>query len=348
MAEAVQVSDKRPVLIDDYLENAVEVDVDCISDGETSVIGSIMEHVEIAGIHSGDSACSIPAPHLSETVKNTIRDYTYRLARELGVLGLMNVQYAVKDGEVYVLEVNPRASRTIPYVSKTIGVPLAKLAALIMVGYKLKDMGFTREVVPRYYSVKEAVFPFVKFPGIDVVLTPEMKSTGEVMGIDPSLGMAFLKSQVAAGNTLPVSGNIFISVRDSDKQAVIPIAQKLCELGFTLYATQGTSTALRDSGIRSNAIFRISDGRPSVIDLIEEKNVNWIINTPSAGVQPKRDEIQMRAHAVLRGIPLTTTVAGLRAGVEGVETLKRLQQMEVCSLQEYHRHAPKVKIVKRG
>ncbi|MEI6127747.1 MAG: carbamoyl-phosphate synthase large subunit, partial [Pseudomonadota bacterium] len=347
MAEAVQVSDKRPVLIDDYLENAVEVDVDCISDGATTVLGAIMEHVEIAGIHSGDSACTIPAPHLSEEITNIIREYTYTLARELNVLGLMNVQYAVKDGEVYVLEVNPRASRTIPYVSKTIGVPLAKLAALIMVGHTLKDMGFTKEILPRYYSVKEAVFPFVKFPGIDVVLTPEMKSTGEVMGIDSSLGMAFLKSQVAAGNALPVSGNIFISVRDSDKNEAIPLAKQLQELGFTIYATQGTSTMLRDNGLKSNAIFRISDGRPNLIDMIEDKNVSWIINTPSAGVTAKRDEIQMRAHAVLRGIPLTTTLAGLRAGIQGLETLKRLNQIEVCSLQEYHRHAPKIKIAKR-
>jgi len=348
MAEAVQVSENRPVLIDDYLENAIEVDVDCISDGRTSVIGAIMEHVEIAGIHSGDSACIIPSPHLSEATKETIRRYTHMLARELEVIGLMNVQYAVKDGQVYVLEVNPRASRTIPYVSKSIGVPLAKLAALVMVGFSLEDLGFTHEVSPRYFTVKEAVFPFTKFPGIDVVLTPEMKSTGEVMGIDASLGIAFLKSQIAAGNALPTSGAVFISVRDADKEAVIPLARSLADMGFTLYATQGTSTALRNSGIRSNALFRISDGRPNVIDLIEEKNVHWIINTPSTGEQPKRDEIQMRAHAVLRGIPLTTTIDGMRAGVDGIATFRQMHQMEVCSLQEYHRHAPKINIIKRA
>jgi carbamoyl-phosphate synthase large subunit len=347
MAEAVQVSDKRPVLIDDYLENAVEVDVDCISDGETSVLGAIMEHVELAGVHSGDSACIIPAPHLTEATKNMIRDYTFKMARELNVMGLMNVQYAVKDDVVYVLEVNPRASRTVPFVSKTIGVPLAKLAALVMVGNKLKDMGFTKEVVPRYYSVKEAVFPFVKFPGIDVLLSPEMKSTGEVMGIDSSHGMAFLKSQIAAGNALPGAGNVFVSVRDSDKQSIVPLVKQLQQLGFTISATQGTSTVLRDNGVKSNAMFRVSDGRPNVIDLVEEKNVSWIINTPSTGASPKFDEVKIRAHAVLRGIPITTTLDGLRAAIQGLESLSTFSQMEVCSLQEYHRHAPKIKIVKR-
>jgi len=347
MAEAVQVSDKRPVLIDDYLENAVEVDVDCISDGETSVLGAIMEHVELAGVHSGDSACIIPAPHLTEETKNTIRDYTFKMAKELNVMGLMNVQYAVKDDVVYVLEVNPRASRTVPFVSKTIGVPLAKLAALVMVGNTLKDMGFTQEVVPRYYSVKEAVFPFAKFPGIDVVLSPEMKSTGEVMGIDSSHGMAFLKSQIAAGNALPGAGNVFVSVRDSDKQSIVPLVKQLQQLGFSIYATQGTSTVLRDNDVKSNAMFRVSDGRPNVIDLIEEKNVSWIINTPSTGASPKFDEIKIRSHAVLRGIPITTTLDGLRAAIQGLESLSTFSQMEVCSLQEYHRHAPKIKIVKR-
>ncbi len=340
MAEAVEVSDQRPVLIDRYLEDAIEVDVDCISDGETSVLGAIMEHVELAGVHSGDSACVIPSPSLSEIVKDKIRDYTFKMAQGLEVKGLMNIQYAIKDEEVYVLEVNPRASRTIPYVSKSIGVPLAKLASLVMAGHKLKDLGFTEEVVPRFHTVKEAVFPFVKFPGIDVVLTPEMKSTGEVMGIDVSHGISFLKSQIAAGNSIPQSGNIFLSVRDSDKQALIPLAHKLDELGFTIYSTQKTSTILRDNGIQTRALFRVSEGRPSVIDLIEEKTVGWIINTPSEGAAPKRDEVRIRAHAVIRGIPITTTIDGLKAAIQGLETLSQVQQMEVCSLQEYHRHAP--------
>ncbi len=343
MAEAVEVSEDRPVLIDDFLDNAVEVDVDCIADGETVVIGGIMEHVEQAGIHSGDSACMIPAPTLSDPVKAVIRKHTGELARALHVCGLMNVQYAVKDGEVYVLEVNPRASRTIPFVSKAIGVPLAKLAALVMAGSKLKDMGFTCEVLPRYASVKEAVFPFVRFPGIDTVLSPEMKSTGEVMGIDMNFGMAFLKSQLAAGNVLPVAGNVFVSVRDSDKDAVIPWVKRLCALGFTVYATEGTSTLLRDHGIPSQAIFRISKGRPHVLDMIHEKQVGWIVNTPSSGESPRVDEVKMRAEAVIRGIPITTTLNGLEAAVKGLETFRDTRRMEVCSLQEYHRHAPRLK-----
>ncbi len=344
MTEAVEVSEDRPVLIDRYLENAVEVDVDCISDGETSVIGAIMEHVELAGIHSGDSACTIPAPNLTEAAKQQIRRHTFALAEGLNVLGLMNVQYAIQDEQVYVLEVNPRASRTVPFVSKAIGVPLAKLAALVMAGAKLKDLGFTKEVTPKHYSVKEAVFPFSRFPGIDVVLSPEMKSTGEVMGIDSSPGIAFLKSQIAAGTLLPESGTVFLSVRDRDKAEIVPLAKKLVDLGFTICATAGTSTVLRNSGIRSQAIFRISEGRPNAVDLIEEKNVNWIVNTPTGGAVPAMDEVRMRAHAVIRGIPITTTLHGLRAAIQGLEDLRERRRMEVCSLQEYHRHAPKVNL----
>jgi carbamoyl-phosphate synthase large subunit len=258
----------------------------------------------------------------------------------------MNVQYAIKDDEVYVLEVNPRASRTIPYVSKTIGVPLAKLAALVMVGHKLKDLGFTKEIIPKHVSVKEAVFPFARFPGIDVILSPEMKSTGEVMGIDRSRGIAFLKSQVAAGNTLPTSGNIFLSVRDSDKDSIIPLAKRLSALGFTICATRGTSTILRDNGVICQAMFKISQGRPNVLDLIGEKDMEWIVNTPSSGATPRIDEIKMRASAVIKGIPITTTVDGLTAAINGLEALKKNDQMEVCSLQEYHRHSPNLKLPK--
>jgi carbamoyl-phosphate synthase large subunit len=343
MAEAVEVSQERPVLIDRYLENALEVDVDCIADGHDAVIGAIMEHVELAGVHSGDSACMIPSPTLTEPEKDTIRSHTRALARGLNVRGLMNVQYAIQDGEVYVLEVNPRASRTVPFVSKAIGVPLAKLAARVMAGATLKELGFLEEVTPRHTSVKEAVFPFIRFPGIDVVLSPEMKSTGEVMGIDASAGMAFLKSQVAAGSTLPVTGNIFLSVRDADKPAVVPLAKQLAELGFTLFATQGTSTLLREHGLRSQAVFRISDGRPNAVDLIEEQSLGWIINTPASGASPRFDEIRMRAHAVIRGIPITTTINGLEAAVNGLREMREMQGIDVCSLQEYHRHTPKVK-----
>lgn len=348
ITEAVEVSEDRPVLIDDFLENAVEVDVDCIADGETVVIGGIMEHVELAGIHSGDSACMIPAPTLIEPVKATIRRYTVELAQALNVCGLMNVQYAVKDGEVFVLEVNPRASRTVPFVSKVIGVPLAKVAALVMAGYKLKDMGVTREIQPRHASVKEAVFPFARFLDIDAVLSPEMKSTGEVMGIDLNIGMAFLKSQMAAGSVLPVTGNVFISVKNEDKPKIVPLARRLLQLGFTLYATEGTSTALWNHGIPSRAIFRISTGRPNALDIIQAKQVNWIVNTPSGGESPRVDEVKMRAEAVIRGIPITTTLNGLEAAVQGLETFKNSRQrMEVCSLQEYHRHAPRLNLTKR-
>lgn len=344
MDEAVEVSQDRPVLIDHYLEDAIEVDVDCICDGETSVIGSIMEHVELAGVHSGDSACTIPSPTLSEAVKETIREHTFAFAKGLEVIGLMNVQYAIADDVVYVLEVNPRASRTVPFVSKAIGVPLAKLAALVMAGHKLKDLGFTKEVTPKHYSVKEAVFPFVRFPGVDVVLSPEMKSTGEVMGIDRTEGMAFLKSQVAASTILPEGGNIFLSVRDHDKPATVDLAHRLEKLGYNIYATLGTSTMLTEAGVTCSAIFRISKGRPNVIDMVEAKQVGWIINTSSSGSTPRIDEVKMRSHAVIRGVPITTTIAGLRAAVNGLEALRNSNSktMEVCSLQEYHESFEKI------
>jgi carbamoyl-phosphate synthase large subunit len=348
VGEAVEVSESRPVLIDHFLESAVEVDVDCLSDGEHSVIGGIMEHVELAGIHSGDSACTLPPPTLSKEVQDVIRAHTHALAKELKVCGLMNVQFAVQGQTVYVLEVNPRASRTVPFVSKATGVPLAKLAALCMAGFKLKDLGFTAEFRPRHFSVKEAVFPFARFPGVDVVLTPEMKSTGEVMGVDRMNGMAFLKSQVAAGNRIPSGGNVFLSMRDPDKKDLLPLASKLVEMGFALYATAGTSTWLRDHGIRCHAIFKISEGRPNVIDLIEEKNLAWIVNTPSKGPRPKEDETRMRSHAVIRGIPITTTVDGMRAAIRGLENLRQQTGMEVCSLQEFHRHSPRLQLPGAG
>ncbi|OGV56764.1 MAG: carbamoyl phosphate synthase large subunit [Lentisphaerae bacterium GWF2_44_16] len=345
MKEAVEASEERPVLIDHYLEEAVELDVDCISDGKTSVIGSIMEHVELAGIHSGDSACMIPTMSLEKDVLDKIRRHTFDLARDLNVCGLMNVQYAVKDSEVYILEVNPRASRTVPFVSKSIGVPLAKLAALIMVGKKLKDIGFTKELIPKFTCVKEAVFPFVRFPGIDIVLSPEMKSTGEVMGMDYSPGLAYLKTQIAAGSFLPErGGNIFLSLRDIDKKPAISLARELVELGFTIYATRGTATALYNAGVKVKAIFRISEGRPNVLDGMMEKEIKWVINTPSTGQAPKLDEIQMRAQAISRGVPITTTINGLSAAVEGIKALKDMERFEICSIQEYHRLAPVLNI----
>ena len=336
MHAAVQASAERPVLIDSYLEAAVEVDVDCISDGNMTVIGAIIEHVEEAGVHSGDSACVIPAPTLDSAIKDRIREYSQALAKELNVIGLMNIQYAVQDDEVYILEVNPRASRTIPFVSKAIGVPLAKYASLIMVGKTLTELGFTAEVTPPQVSVKEAVFPFIRFPGTDITLSPEMKSTGEVMGIDVSTGMAYLKSQLAAGNKLPRTGNIFLSVRDADKENVLDGAQRLESMGFTIYATAGTGAYLRAQGVESRELEKISNGSPNVLDLIADRNLAWIVNTPTGGAAPRVDEIRMRGESVINSIPITTTVAGFIAAVSGLEALQDVDRMDVRTIQEYH------------
>ena len=336
--EAARVAEGKPILIDRFLENAVELDVDCISDGETTVIGAILEHVEPAGCHSGDSASITPPVSLSAEIQNKIREYAHEFARALHVNGLMNIQLAVKDGEIYMIEVNPRASRTIPFVSKAVGVHLAGLAALCMTGHKLRDLGFTQEVKLPYIAVKEAVFPFVKFPGVDIVLTPEMKSTGEVMSIDRDRGIAYLKSQIAAGSKLPKSGNVFLSVKDQDKPGIVALARELAGLGFTIYATLGTSTLLYDSGIRTRAVFRISRGRPNLLDLIRDGEVQWIINTTESGADAMLDEVKMRSRAVASGIPVTTTVEGAFAALEGVRDQLEFGRFEVCSLQEYHRH----------
>ena len=337
MTEAVEASEERPVLVDRFLEDATELDVDCISDGETSVIGAIMEHVELAGIHSGDSACVIPTISLSDKILAKIRQDTYALAKALNVRGLMNIQFAVQEDRVYILEVNPRASRTVPFVSKSIGIPLAKLAALVMAGKTLKELNYTKEVIPEHHCAKEAVFPFIRFPGIDITLSPEMKSTGEVMGIDLYPGMAYLKTQIAAGNALPFGGDIFLSVRDMDKDEILPYAKELIDLGFTIHATVGTATKLCEGGIPVHPMFKISEGRPNLIDYINAHKLKWIINTPSTGVTPRVDEIHMRAHAVIKGVPITTTLKGLQAAIDGLKALRIMQRMEVCSIQEYHR-----------
>jgi carbamoyl-phosphate synthase large subunit len=346
MAKAMEVSEGRPILIDRFLENATEVDVDCLSDGETQVIGGIMEHVELAGIHSGDSACIIPPPMLSARIQNVIREHTVAMARELNVCGLMNVQYAIQNENIYVLEVNPRASRTVPFVSKAIGIPLAKIASLCMAGKTLKEIGYTKEFIPSHFSVKEAVFPFARFPGVDIILSPEMKSTGEVMGIDRLSSMAYLKSQIASGNRLPVNGgNIFLSLRKEDRESAIPCIKKLVELGFSLYCTKGTSTMLRNNGIPTNAVFKVAEGRPNAIDLVEEGNLAWIVNTPSRGEKPASDEMKIRTNCLMHGIPVTTTLHGLQRAVEGLEAIKKLQVTDVCSLQEYSRYSPKVNVL---
>jgi len=274
---------------------------------------------------------------LSEKVLADLRRHTYDLARELKVCGLMNVQYAVKDETVFILEVNPRASRTVPYASKAIGVPLAKVAALAMAGYTLRDIGFTQEVRPRHVAVKEAVLPFTRFMGADIVLSPEMKSTGEVMGIDMDVGIAYHKSQEAAGNPLPEGGNILMSVCKRDQDAVVPMARTLTELGYTLYATDGTATVLRNHGIKARAVFKLSQGRPNALDMIADGEIGWIINTPT-GAAPQQDEVRMRIDAVMKGVPITTTLNGLSAAIQGLQARQRLRDMTVCSLQEYNRH----------
>jgi len=334
--EAFAASEGHPVLIDKFLEDAVEVDVDCISDGKIQVLGAIMEHVEKAGIHSGDSACSIPPRSLKPAVCEEIRRYTHALAKELNVIGLMNVQYAVQNDVVYILEVNPRASRTVPYVSKAIGVPLARLAALVMAGNTLEELGFTKEVNIRHYAFKEAVLPFNRFPGCDALLTPEMHSTGEVMGIDPDPGMAYVKSQLGAGNPLPLEGSVFLSVADHDKAETAAMARELAGLGYAIYATRGTATVLREAGIKARAVFRISEGRPNALDLILDNEIQWIVNVPS-GAKPAKDEVIMRTEAIRRGLPITTTVRGLQSAVDGIKRLRTLKTCEVLSLQEYNR-----------
>jgi len=331
---AVEASPERPVLVDRFLEDATEVDVDCIADGETCVIGGVMEHIEQAGIHSGDSACVIPSFSLAPETLATIKSATKAMAKELEVRGLMNVQFAIKDGDVYILEVNPRASRTVPFVSKAIGVPLAKMAAKIMAGETLKKLGFKEEIIPTHYSVKEAVFPFIKFPGVDIILGPEMRSTGEVMGIDPDLGIAYAKSQMSAQPPLPTKGNVFISVKDSDKPAAIEVAREFAGLGFTVHATSGTAKLLADAGVPVKTLLKIKEGRPNVLDLIKNGEIHFILNTPS-GQQPRRDEVVIRSAAVAARVATMTTLRGARASVAAIRAIQQAGY-GVKSLQEYH------------
>ena len=331
---AAEASPERPILVDRFLEDATEVDVDCIADSETCVIGGVMEHIEQAGIHSGDSACVIPTFSLSTEVLATIKNATKAMARELEVRGLMNVQFAVKDEEVYVLEVNPRASRTVPFVSKAIGKPLAKFAARVMAGQTLKELNFTEEILPEHYSVKEAVFPFIKFPGIDITLGPEMRSTGEVMGIDADLGIAYAKAQMSAQPPLPSSGNVFISVKDSDKRSVVPIASEFADLGFTIYATGGTAKVLREAGIPAKLLYKLQEGRPNILDLIKNDEMHFIINTPS-GQQPRKDEVVIRSAAVAARVAMMTTLRGAQASSAAIRALKAAGY-GVKSLQDYH------------
>jgi carbamoyl-phosphate synthase large subunit len=342
MRFAVEASPERPVLVDKFLEDATEVDVDCIADvghfkkasDGTIVIGGILEHIEFAGVHSGDAAMVLPPHMLSKKVIETIREYTHAMARELKVVGLMNVQYAVKDEKVFVLEVNPRASRTVPFVSKAIGVPLAKLAAKVMAGKNLKALGFTKEIRPEYWAIKESVFPFSRFHGQDILLSPEMRSTGEVMGLDADRGIAYAKSQMAAGSPLPLGGKVFVSVSDAHKKHVTPVAKQFADLGFELVATSGTAAVLEKAGLKVQRVMKLLEGRPNVIDLLKNKEIQLVINTPS-GAAPREDEVKIRTTAIYTGTPIMTTLSGAKAAARGIAALKK-SGYSVKTLQEYH------------
>ncbi|HMK43991.1 MAG TPA: carbamoyl-phosphate synthase large subunit [Dissulfurispiraceae bacterium] len=334
MERAVKASPEHPILVDKYLEDAIEVDVDCISDGIDSVIGGVMEHIEEAGIHSGDSACSLPPYSLPQAIVDEIKRQARALAKELDVRGLMNVQFAVKDNEIYILEVNPRASRTIPYVGKATGVPLAKMAAKIMGGATLQGLGLTAEVAIQHVAVKEAVFPFDRFPGVDTILGPEMKSTGEVMGIDEDFGLAYAKSQAASFNRIPTSGKMFLSVKDHDKAQTLEVAKKLVALGFSLIATRGTANYLSEHGITVEIINKVAEGRPHVVDLIKNREISFIINTVS-GAQAQKDSFSIRRSALQYRVPYTTTMSSARAVVRAIESLQT-RQLSIRSIQEYH------------
>ena len=334
MKAAIQVSRERPILIDRYLEDAYEVDVDALVDDEQVVIGGIMEHIEEAGIHSGDSSCVLPTYQLSEDLRATIRRYTVQLGRALNVVGLMNVQFAVHVGKVYVLEVNPRASRTVPFVSKATGVPLAKIAAKLMVGKKLRDFGLPSELKVHHFYVKSPVFPFARFLGVDTILGPEMKSTGEVMGVDDSFGKAYVKAQISAGSILPKSGVAFISVNQHDKNAIPKIASDLVEEGFKIVATRGTAQVLRSSGVEAETVYKVNEGRPNIVDYIKSGKIHLIVNTP-AGKQSFFDDKAIRRAAINYGIPCITTIPGASAAVNGIRAFRR-ESLGVRSLQEYH------------
>ncbi|MBF0517326.1 MAG: carbamoyl-phosphate synthase large subunit, partial [Nitrospirae bacterium] len=335
MVRAVKASPEHPILVDKYLQDAIEIDVDAVCDGKDVIIGGVMEHIEEAGIHSGDSACSLPPFSLDDALIDEIKKQTKALALELNVIGLMNVQFAVKGGDVYILEVNPRASRTIPFVSKATGLPLAKVAAKVMAGRTLKDLGVTQEIRHTHIAVKESVLPFGRFPGVDTILGPEMKSTGEVMGIDADFGTAYAKAQTASFNKLPLSGKIFISVRDEDKTAIAEIARQLIDKDFTLTATRGTARFLASHGIDAEVVRKVSEGRPNILDSIKNKEISFIINTVS-DAEAKKDSQSIRTNALLFKIPYSTTIAGARAVIRAIDMLQ-LGRLGIKSIQEYHR-----------
>jgi carbamoyl-phosphate synthase large subunit len=337
MTHAVEASGDSPILVDKFLDAAIEVDVDCLADyvgdrGDAIIIG-VMEHIEEAGIHSGDSACSLPPYSLPKEIVQRLKDQTRALAKALQVRGLMNVQYAIKEGEIYVIEVNPRASRTVPFVSKATGVPWAKIAAKVQAGKSLAELGVKEQPDPKHTSVKEVVFPFSKFPGVDVILGPEMRSTGEVMGIDTSFELAFAKSQIAAGTVLPTSGNVFVSVRNADKQAIVPVARMLADAGFNLMTTGGTYDALAKEGITATRIPKLSEGRPNIKDLIKNGKIQLIINTPTKK-GPATDEGKIRAMSVLHKVPIVTTITAATAAARAIVQLQKTG-WDVRPLQDY-------------
>ncbi|MEE8269177.1 MAG: carbamoyl-phosphate synthase large subunit, partial [Nitrospinaceae bacterium] len=333
MRFAVKASPEHPVLIDDFLDNATELDVDAISDGQQVVIGGVMEHIEEAGVHSGDSACSLPPFTIPLAIVDEIKQQTRELARELNVIGLLNIQFAVRDGEIFVLEVNPRASRTVPFVSKAIGVPLAKLAAKVMAGKTLSELGFTEEREISHIAVKESVFPFIKFSDVDILLGPEMKSTGEVMGLDTSFGRAFAKSQIATGIKLPPQGMVFISVKEGDKSAVGKIGKSLVELGYQLMATRGTGDYLRNLGLEVAHINKVKEGSPHIVETLEAGKVDFMINT-TFGEQAVKDSFSMRRASLTQNLPYCTTIPGAFALVDALQSLKT-SSLSLSPLQEY-------------
>ncbi|MBU2628010.1 MAG: carbamoyl-phosphate synthase large subunit, partial [Proteobacteria bacterium] len=331
---AVQASPDKPVLIDKFLEEAFELDVDAISDGEKTIIGGMMEHIEEAGIHSGDSACVLPPYSICQNHIDEMAEATRAIARELNVKGLMNIQFGIMNDTVYIIEVNPRASRTIPFVSKAIGIPLAKLATKVMLGKTLDELGLTKEVIPPYFCVKEAVMPFDRFENVDPVLGPEMKSTGEVMGIDKDLGAAVAKAQLAAGQKLPTQGTVFISVQDKDKTAALSVAKKFHEMGFTIMATRGTATFLNDHDVPTTLVKKVSAGRPHVVDAVTNKEIQLILNT-GASSQTKQDGYEIRRAAIKYKIPYATTTDGAKAICSAIQALKK-ESLSVKTIQDYH------------
>ena len=334
MVHAIDVSPEHPILVDKFLVDAVEFDVDALCDGKEVFIGGVMQHIEEAGIHSGDSSCVLPPYDASKETLDKLRLFTTQLAKELNVIGLINIQYAVQNSDVFVLEVNPRASRTVPFVSKAIGIPLAKMAARIMAGKTLKELGLKKEIIPHYTSVKDPVFPFAKFPGIRMYLSPEMRSTGEVMGVADNFPMALAKAHIAAGMNMPTSGGVFITVNDRDKTKIAPIAKELEELGFTIYATDGTRAKLLEAGIDVKHVFKLQEGRPHVIDRIKNKEIHLVINTPT-GKTAKLDERYIGEAAMLFKIPMITTIPGAIGLVKGIKAIKD-EKLQVMSIQELH------------